>query len=258
MKRTNIIAIGTLATMSLISTAFIARQNDAQTPHASIKHNGFAVLELFTSEGCSSCPPAEKLLARIQEKAGNSPIYVLAYHVDYWDRLGWKDSFSDAKFSDRQNQYNHQFTRQIYTPQLIVNGKSEYVGSDEGPISNAVNRALSDSTETALQIQGQLQEGKLNVDYEVAGNTGKSQLLIAVVQRHATSHVRAGENEGRTLPHVQIVRNLYTWNLEKDATGKQSINLPNGFNKTDWEIIGLIQDRQTGAIDAATKVEIKG
>ena len=88
-------------------------------------NKGFAVLELFTSEGCSSCPPAEKLLEQLQNQSEGKPIYILAYHVDYWDRLGWKDIFSNHDFSNLQYEYSSHFNGQVYTPQLIFNGIAE-------------------------------------------------------------------------------------------------------------------------------------
>src|SRR5882757_10188754 len=93
--------------------------------------NGFAVVELFTSEGCSSCPSADALVAAVQKENKDQPVYILAFHVDYWDRLGWKDAFSDAAYSDRQRAYASWLRlSSIYTPQVVVNGRKEFVGSD--------------------------------------------------------------------------------------------------------------------------------
>ncbi|MDO3627568.1 thioredoxin family protein [Mucilaginibacter sp. BT774] len=212
---------------------------------------GFAVLELFTSEGCSSCPPADELIARIQKEAGSKPVYVLAFHVDYWNRLGWKDVFSQPEFSKRQYQYQRLFSSQVYTPQLIINGNSEFVGSDEHEIRDAVKQNLNGTPSTTLRIKAQQQNGGLKLDYEVKGKTSGNQLVIAIVQKHATSKVNAGENEGRVLSHVQIVRSLQTVELKQNGT--QNIQLPAGFNPDGWEIIGLIQNAETGIISAATR-----
>jgi hypothetical protein len=104
---------------------------------------GFAVLELFTSEGCSSCPPADELLNQLQQQDAQEQLYILAFHVDYWDHQGWKDRFSSYAYSQRQQQYAEWFKlRSIYTPQLVVSGQHELVGSDGGAVSAAVNRAL--------------------------------------------------------------------------------------------------------------------
>lgn len=256
MNTTKNLIAGSLLLLSVIIAAVVIARPGKQKQPAMFKAPGFAVLELFTSEGCSSCPPAEKLLSRIQEQVGNTPVYVLAYHVDYWDHQGWKDAFSDAAFSARQYDYSRQFTGQVYTPQLIVNGKAEYIGSDEAAISSAIAHALGDSATATLQLQGSLLQDKLTVSYAVAGNVRKPQLQLAIVQRNAVSHVRAGENAGRTLPHVQIVRKLVAYNLKGANAGSQSVEVPAGFNTQEWEVIGLLQDQQSGAIAAVARVNI--
>lgn len=250
MKPVKISAISVAVVLSLFIAVFLTR-NTASGKE--VKGQGFAVLELFTSEGCSSCPPADALLARIQEEAGNKPIYILAYHVDYWDHLGWKDAFSSSQFSKRQYQYSQQLSAQVYTPQLVVNGQKELIGSDESAVTNVVKSALNGSSETSLSVHGQLQGGKLDLDYQVTGNTNKSRLMVAVVEKHAVSNVKRGENEGRTLSHVQIVRALHEFELGK---GQQQISLPEGFNTQDWEVIAFVQNRNSGAISAATHVTL--
>src|SRR3954452_5453128 len=98
---------------------------------AASKGKAFAVIELFTSEGCSSCPPADELVSRLLSE-NKQNIYILSFHVDYWNRLGWKDSFSDPAFSARQKQYaNYLSLDGVYTPQIVVNGEHQFVGSDE-------------------------------------------------------------------------------------------------------------------------------
>src|SRR6187402_1594915 len=97
---------------------------------ATTTNNGFAVVELYTSEGCSSCPPADELVSKIQKESNGQPVYILAFHVDYWNRLGWKDVFGDAAYSKRQNDYAQYLKLpSVYTPQIVVNGKKEFVGS---------------------------------------------------------------------------------------------------------------------------------
>jgi len=256
MKTVKLSAICTAMVCTLLTAAAFTRSTASKKQDHSTKGNGFAVLELFTSEGCSSCPPAEELLARIQKEAGNKPIYVLAYHVDYWNRLGWKDIFSSPEYSKRQYQYSQQLPAQVYTPQLVVNGSSEYIGSDETAVSNAIEAALNSAGGASLNITGQLQSGKLNLNYQVTGNTGKGQLLVAVVQKHAVSDVKRGENKGRTLSHVQIVQDLHVFNIKPGRQGAEQISLPAGFNKEEWECISMIQNPATGAIEAAARVAI--
>jgi hypothetical protein len=256
MKPLKIATILTGIALTFISAAFI---NKSTASKAFIKHtgnrNGFAVLELFTSEGCSSCPPADDVLARVQQEAGDKPVYVLAFHVDYWNRLGWKDQFSDPEYSKRQYQYNRWFTGQVYTPQVIVNGKSECVGSDEPAVNSAIANALNAPASTSLSLQGQQHSGSVDLNYQVTGNAGNDQLFIAIVQKHAVSSIRAGENEGRTLSHAQIVRQLYTIDLTA-AKGTEHFHLPENFNAKDWEIIGLVQNPETGVIAIAARATL--
>jgi len=256
MKQVIMPAIGAAIVITLFSALFANRVSASRKQAHVNNGNGFALLELFTSEGCSSCPPADALLARIQEEAGNKPIYVLAYHVDYWNRLGWKDVFSQPQYSKRQYQYSQQLPSQVYTPQLVINGQTSCIGSDEAAVSNAVNDALGNGATATLGIKAQLQAGKANLAYVVTGNTGNSQLLIAVVQKHAVSKVERGENEGRTLSHVQVVRDLRAFKLRDGKQGTAEINLPDGFNTKEWELIGMLQNPATGVISAAARASI--
>jgi len=251
-------AICATAALALSSVILVSRSSASKRSISSINDNpGFAVLELFTSEGCSSCPPADELVARIQKEAGDKPVYVLAYHVDYWNRLGWKDAFSQPEFSKRQYQYHRLFSSQVYTPQLIINGNSEFVGSDEKVISDAVKQNLNGTPSDSLNIKAQQQNGRLKLDYEIKGKASGNQLVVAIVQKHATSKVNAGENEGRILSHVQIVRSLQTFDLKSGQSGTQNIQLPADFNSTEWEVIGLIQNSDTGVISAAARAALE-
>src|SRR5476649_2001101 len=120
--------IACLGLAAIITQAFI---KDKKT--VSPENKGFAVIELFTSEGCSSCPPADALVAKVQKESADKPVYILAFHVDYWNRLGWKDAFSSAEYSYRQSQYARWLKlSSVYTPQIVVNGHTEFVGSEEG------------------------------------------------------------------------------------------------------------------------------
>jgi hypothetical protein len=254
MKTVKTITITATIIFVLFFAALINRSLASKPQNAVVHGDGFAVLELFTSEGCSSCPPADELLARLQQEAGNKPIYILAYHVDYWNRLGWKDIFSQAEFSKRQYQYSRQLGAQVYTPQLIINGKAEFVGSDETAIRREIKDALdSKRAATALTLHVLLHGGKFNISYQAKESLPTDQLLIAIVQKKAVSMVTGGENDGHTLQYVQIVRNLYYAGLTTAKQGEQQISMPAGFNSNDWEIIGLLQDQQTGIIRSATR-----
>ena len=138
------------------------------------KTGGFAVVELFTSEGCSSCPPADKLLGQIDERAraDGSRVFPLAFHVDYWNHLGWTDPFSSEASSNRQRDYGRALhLESIYTPQMIVNGEREFVGSNGEIAEKAVSEALSRPEENTITLHlGVGREyGDVLTEYDVAG-----------------------------------------------------------------------------------------
>ena len=254
MKPVKFLAVVAAVALSFGLVAFINHSNSTKIkPNNNFKADGFAVLELFTSEGCSSCPAADELLARIQQEAGDKPVYLLSYHVDYWDRLGWRDAFSQAEFSKRQYQYSRHLNAEVYTPQLVVNGKEEFVGSDQSAITSAISQELSGKATASLALKAHQQAGKLDVNYQADGDIAGSELLLALVQKHAVSKVGAGENGGRTLKHAQIVRNLYKFDLPADKKGTMRIALPPSFNTKDWELVGFVQDEGTGVIKSAAR-----
>ncbi|MDQ8012891.1 MAG: DUF1223 domain-containing protein [Flavobacterium nitrogenifigens] len=209
----------------------------------------FALLELYTSEGCSSCPPADELLGRIQNEYRDKNVYVLAYHVDYWDKQGWKDIFSSADFTKRQYDYAQFLGKEpIYTPQVIINGKTDYIGSQETSLRNGIKSALSKPTLASLNLEASQNENSISVNYNVEGTSRNSRLLLAVVQKEAKSNVKRGENANRVLTHYQIVRNLQSVDLNKIKKGTATIHLPKNYNAQDFEIIGFVQDMNSGAI----------
>lgn len=216
--------------------------------------NGFVVAELFTSEGCSSCPPADKLVEKIQSENQGKPIYILAFHVDYWDRQGWKDRFSDPAYTERQRRYADWLRLEtVYTPQLVINGQSEFVGSDEHSIVKAITKRLEQSHRTTLMLSASVEGDKLQVNYQ-AGGEKNAELVLAMVQRSASSEVKAGENAGKQLSHVQIVRRL----VYQDVNNPKSItlHLPSDYAVKGWELIGFIQHKKDGRITAAARVEL--
>jgi len=256
MKTTKILWLANFFLVITLSiTAFAAMyQAPPKDTIAKTSGKGFAVVELFTSEGCSSCPPADELLAKLEKESAGKDLFVLAYHVDYFDRLGWKDTFGSPEYSKRQTQYGQWLgLPQIYTPQVIVNGTSEFIGSEEGSIRNAISTQLGTKATAALKLQWHQTGQNFKVHYQTSGTTKGSNLLIAVIQKAATTRVARGENEGRTLSHVQIVRKLQTEKLSADGMGEVSVSLPKDYNEKDWEIIGLLQNQKSGQLMAATK-----
>jgi hypothetical protein len=249
--------LGLAASMiTVMSLSACAQGNKPDERTIATNGKGFAVLELFTSEGCSSCPPADALLARIQRETNGKPVYVLAYHVDYWNRLGWKDIFSSADFSKRQAQYGNWLNAQIYTPQLVVNGKTEFIGSDESAIRNTIATELAADPVTNLQLHVHQDGQTLKLRYLLSAPVKESRVLIALVQKNAQTKVERGENAGHTLSHVQIVRKLQNEQLKANGDGNTVVELPAEFDSQTWEVLGLIQDPNTGKILAAARAQL--
>lgn len=250
MKMTSIkfMALGWLGITAVALTSFINRKN-SKLPD----NKGFAVVELFTSEGCSSCPPADAVVAKLEKESADKPIYILSFHVDYWNRLGWKDVFSSAAYSNRQRQYAEWLNlSSVYTPQVVVNGSKEFVGSEEGTLRNTIKADLQKNSTAQISLGDVKVEGnKVNLQYKADGNIANSSLLIAVIEKAATNKIERGENEGRTLSHVQIVRGFT--NVSAKANGSADVNLPNGFDTRNYELIAFVQNTSTGAITGATK-----
>jgi len=216
---------------------------------------GFVVVELFTSEGCSSCPPADELVAKVQHEYQNQPVYILVYHVDYWNRLGWKDAFSNADYSKRQTDYAKSLhLESVYTPQIVVNGQKEFVGSEEGTLRNAIKAGLGKSTSAQIILSDIKSNGsQVTVNYHASSTAKYSEVVLALVQKAAQTQVKAGENQGHTLAHVQIVRDL------KRSTTKNGSNIlliPKGVNPQSLEVIAFLQDTASGEIIGAAKQAI--
>lgn len=256
MKAISIIIATCLAAgaLALSGLKLPASSNGRDKNHNSDK--GFVVVELFTSEGCSSCPPADALVARLQKENNDQPVYILAFHVDYWNRLGWKDVFSTAAFSDRQNRYaNWLHLQSVYTPQVVVNGSKEFVGSEERTLRNAIRTNLQKASPAKLDLRKvNIDQGQVNLQYHTDGTSGSMSLLLAVVQKSATINVQGGENRGRTLTHVQIVRNFETVDLNGKDSGNVRIKLPTGVSPQELELVAFMQNNGNGEITAANRV----
>ncbi len=164
------------------------------------------VVELFSSEGCSSCPPADRVLEDLASTQGidGAEVIALEMHVDYWNDLGWTDPFSDAKFSDRQRSYARVGARQgVFTPEAIIDGTSSVIGSDRSLLSSAISRA-TDRPHTPVVLR--MKDSGL--DAELGPIDGRASLWIAVTESGLETAVPSGENGGKTLRHAPIVRSL--------------------------------------------------
>lgn len=254
MKKINIsglIIILIAGSIILLSFVFISTNKMHQTANANAK--GFAVVELFTSEGCSSCPAADAAIARLLRK-NIANTYILSYHVDYWDRLGWKDEFSQQKFSSRQQEYSRHLSLEgVYTPQIVVNGTAQFVGSNENALNNAVNNGINNGSSSNMHITAKKTNNTVLVSYNVTGNEPMF-LNAAIVLPEADTKVKGGENGGRTLHHVNIVSNLMV--AEAKGSGEITIEIPTQLSGKPFKIIAYTQAKKSFKVLGADEVTL--
>ncbi len=214
----------------------------------------FKVIELFTSEGCSSCPSADEVVKKISQEFQGKDVFILAYHVDYWDKLGWKDPFSSSAYSAIQYRYGEHFNlSSIYTPQLVINGSVQFVGSDERRLRNELGKQISTVKLPDLTIDEVTLDKKIaKVVFSVTNANQNDKIRISLIQKFATSSVIRGENKGRTLSHVQVVRDQKSTTVG-DLVKSVSLILPQEFDPSNFELIGFIQEQGTGKIIGATR-----
>ena len=224
--------------------------------------------ELFTSEGCSSCPPADDVLTRFISSQPVPGVIVvgLGEHVDYWDRLGWRDPFSSASLTSRQSQYNANVFRtgSIYTPQIVIDGRLEGIGSDFSAIRKAILEAAKTPKATltvAARREGDAVGIELHVD--AAANVARNEpadVTVAITEDRLVTEVRRGENRGRTLRHTAVVRSLMT--VGELAPGDRTFSkLVSSVLARDWKpenlrVVAFAQERQSRRIVGVAAVPL--
>jgi hypothetical protein len=223
------------------------------------------VVELFTSEGCSSCPPADALLQKFDTQPyPDLQLIVLSEHVDYWNHIGWTDPYSSRGYSDRQSAYGNRLRLDsVYTPQIIVDGTDEFVGSSSQAAERALRKAGGESKVpvhiSAVRLEGNLL--RLHLDTGPLGPPfRKADMIVAVALNHAESQVRAGENSGRRLTHVAVVRKFVTaGSLEQDHSFSQDVvvKLDKKFDPADLRVIAFLQEPGPGKILGASLEKLK-
>lgn len=203
-------------------------------------------VELFTSQGCSSCPPAERLLA---ELADHPEIVALSYHVQYWDHIGWRDPYGDPRCQERQEAYRVWLkTRFLYTPQMVVGGRFDVVGSRRREVGDRIQEAAK-TPQVALEVMESHVGPSVALPAAEVGPKGAALLAVRYL-REATTHVKRGENAGKLLTERNIVRDLQR--LTVWAGEKRMVPLPDGPDRSHGQAI-LLQDLASGHILAAAK-----
>jgi len=218
--RLSLIAFAGLSIAIGVGVGLSAQTPPPTAPAASVKAAVPVVIELFTSEGCSSCPPADDIMAMLvrEQPVRGVQIIGLGEHVDYWDRLGWRDQFSSALFTARQNDYAQRafHADSIYTPQLIVNGETQVVGSDAKKVKQAIAKAAERPASVTLALSfpnGAATGSKIPVQLQATVPAGTkldepTDVLVAVTEEGLGSRVLRGENSGRDLRHGSVLRTL--------------------------------------------------
>ncbi len=205
------------------------------------------LVELFTSEGCSSCPAADRLLARLaaEQPVSGALVVPIAFHVDYWNRLGWDDPFSSAAFTRRQSAYAALLGNDgdIYTPQMIVGGRTEFVGSDERDARRAIEAAAKQARAFVRVFPADASTARVSVTGVAAG----ADVTLAVIEDGLVSDVTRGENAGKRLTHTAVARDLVEAGAV-DAAGRFHASVPFRSGPGVRRIFAFVQDRATGRI----------
>ena len=212
------------------------------------------VLELFTSQGCSSCPPADALLRKLGQR---DDIIALSFHVDYWNRLGWEDPYSDGQWSERQEMYVRSLHGDtLYTPQIVINGAVDVVGSDWQELGDLIQRHQKTTPLTGLEVQAKAERTGASVriaapDLPENLNAHTLELQLFIAENGIETSVRSGENARRKLRHDHVVRSA---RRVKDWQGNPKsfqLEIEEDWNLERLELVVLVQDAKTRKVVAA-------
>ncbi|MEM9068736.1 MAG: DUF1223 domain-containing protein [Myxococcota bacterium] len=218
--------------------------------------SGFAVVELFTSQGCSSCPPADEVLSAIDTAARRSgrAVIPLSFHVDYWNYIGWRDTFSDGRFSQRQREYAFSLAeRSVYTPQAVINGRTHIVGSRRQDLERKIQEALEREPTHSIQLRVQRSGDMLTVSHRLEGSPRNIEVHLALVERGLIENIRRGENRRRRLRYDNVVRN---WRPGLGATGETMIPLRD-VRAANASVVALAQHRRRRHIVGASRFDLE-
>jgi hypothetical protein len=237
--------------ISVMLLFFAFKNNPKEKALQPVDNQSFILLELFTSQGCSSCPSADKLVEKtlLDAQKSGKKIFALSYHVDYWDRLGWKDPFSQAQFTQRQYEYAKWMnSANVYTPQIVINGTDEFVGSDSKKMTQAINKLSDSDSKVNFRFENiEWKNEAVNMKISLSDLPKNSQLNVALVNKNTETSIPRGENEGRKLTGVNVVRvlqNISSTTLKNDI----KLLIPKNLEKSNTQIIAFLQDKNTHQI----------
>jgi hypothetical protein len=248
-----------------------ATSSQPQVAGASSATNVSVIVELFTSEGCSSCPPAEALLATFeaQQPISHAQVIALEEHVDYWNNLGWVDPFSSSEWTERQQEYAATLGNQNpYTPQIVVNGHTELVGSREQQARQVIEAAAAVArTDVSVTLAQSDKHNAARFDVSVGkivhGAAGDApEVWLAITEAGLHSAVSRGENSGKELKHasvVRVLRKIGTADQHKDSSFSRnvSVGLDSGWNRQNLRAVVFVQERKSRQILGAAVAQIE-
>lgn len=248
------------AMLTVRALPFGGKDNNAKSG-AAAGSGSPVIVELFTSEGCSSCPPADKVIADLKrtQPVNGARILVLSEHVDYWNHIGWRDPFSNSAFTARQQEYGRKFRLEdVYTPQAVVDGQEQVIGSDRDTVETAIEKSIrSDKAEVTITPEPNA-PNKLHVTVS-RSTMNPADVMLAVTEDNLTSNVSRGENSGRKLSHVGVVRELRkigsVSGREAFATSAP-LELQNGWKKNNLEAVVFVQERNSRRIVGANTLKL--
>lgn len=255
------IIILTAIVVGLLTMAFLQVEDRGEHVKSSMEeklkgYEPIVVLELFTSQGCSSCPPADVLLEKAKLDFPEQ-VFALSYHVDYWNYIGWEDPFSKSAYTIKQRAYNKKFnSRSNYTPQMVVNGEEHFVGSNRSKLSAKISEYGKKVVENQISVTKLTQkENTIFFDYEVVGDLDSRTLRTVLVLDEETTVVKRGENRNRTLTNSNIVI-AENYLLPSKNKGSGMISIPNSFLKNKNLTLLLLIEKDDLGISAAAKAKI--
>lgn len=217
------------------------------------------LIELFSSEGCSSCPLADKFLQELLTIADSvqAPVFALDYHVDIWNKSGWVDAFSDTSFSRRQREYMVKNKQQaLFTPMIMVNGGGALPGNEKSAVSKLINENMKIKPKTSLVTKaGYIQEtNTLIIDFDIEGDIDSSSLMLVLAYKEIKSKVTSGENAGQTLVHHHTAKRWKEVPLNGLKRGRVELILPTDVPISNLMLVSFVQHQPTWKITATDQL----
>jgi hypothetical protein len=210
-----------------------------------------AVVELFTSEGCSSCPPADEVLSELHQRR-TPGVFLVAFHVDYWDYLGWTDRFATSAATRRQRQYGEDKSlHSIYTPHMFINGAKNFVGSNRGRADRDIKLALEVNARSEVRLEVTRAEDRVTIRPAITNPPKYARIVGVLVQDGLTSSPTRGENAGKTLRHDRVARSLSAAEWSAESPALLTLDIPEDARSANLEAIVWIENTDNRAIVGA-------